>query len=265
LIEAGPPGPAFVLRFGRKQRFAASGADEHAFALLGVQRTRTARFGTVLAQHLVLGRRQRGLPFLVCLLHFKVFFGGHDFDYSQWAVGVRMLRMRRSLPFILILALAGTAGISSQAPRTHRLEATPETVAYGYYWSEAKPALRVASGDIIDVDTLLTNTPQGLARAGLADDRIQPSLKAITAALPQGNPARGLGGHILTGPVFVEGAEPGDALEVKILSIDLPIDYGYNACSGPLHKENCGPSRTTIIPIARTPMTSEFLPGIRIP
>ena len=45
-------------------------------------------------------------------------------------------------------------------------------------------------------------------------------------------PNRGPGGHILTGPVFVEGAEPGDALEVKMLSIDLPIDYGYNGCSG---------------------------------
>ena len=49
------------------------------------------------------------------------------------------------------------------APKTHRLEATPSTVAYGYYWSEAKPVLRIASGDIIDVDTLLTNNPTGLA------------------------------------------------------------------------------------------------------
>src|SRR5262245_60651479 len=112
--------------------------------------------------------------------------------------------------------------LSAQSPRTHRLEATPETVAYGYYWSEAKPALRIASGDIIDVDTLLTNSPTGLANAGVAEDRIQESLKAVVKAFPNGNPGRGPGGHILTGPVFVEGAEPGDTLEVKILSIDLP-------------------------------------------
>ena len=43
--------------------------------------------------------------------------------------------------------------IAAQAPKVHRLEATPSTVAYGYYWSEAKPVLRIASGDIIDVDT----------------------------------------------------------------------------------------------------------------
>jgi hypothetical protein len=52
----------------------------------------------------------------------------------------------------------------SSAPRTHRLEATPATVAYGYYWSEAKPVLRIASGDIIDVDTLLTSTPDASKR-----------------------------------------------------------------------------------------------------
>ena len=96
--------------------------------------------------------------------------------------------------------------------------------------------LRIASGDIIDVDTLLTNNPAGLARAGVPDDKIQASLKAIAAEVT--GDRRGPGGHILTGPVYVEGAEPGDALEVKILSIDLPIDYGYNGCSG-FVPENC--------------------------
>ena len=77
---------------------------------------------------------------------------------------------------------------------------------------------------------------------------------------------RGPGGHILTGPVYVEGAEPGDVLEVKILSIDLPIDYGYNGCSGFL-PENCDRSVAGENPprsIAKT-MTAEFTPGIVIP
>ena len=95
----------------------------------------------------------------------------------------------------------------AQAPKTHRLEATPATVAYGYYWSEAKPVLRIASGDIIDVDTLLTNSPTGLAaRRRAADEKIQESLKAIVAEVT--GDRRGPGGHILTGPVYVEGAEP---------------------------------------------------------
>src|SRR5205814_3023336 len=147
----------------------------------------------------------------------------------------------------IALVLLGSARAGARPPKTHRLEVTPATVAYGYYWSEAAPALTIASGDIIDVDTLLTNSPTGLARAGVPDDQIQDSLKAITAAFPNGNPNRGPGGHILTGPVFVEGAEPGDALEVKILSIDLPIAYGYNGCSGPLRPGNCGPGPATAI------------------
>src|SRR5262245_25038341 len=105
------------------------------------------------------------------------------------------------------------------APRTHRLEVTPSTVAYGYYWSDAQPVLRIASGDIVDVDTLLTNTPQGLQRAGVAEEKIQPSLRAVVEEVT--GERRGPGGHILNGPVYVEGAPPGDGVEVNGVAIDV--------------------------------------------
>jgi acetamidase/formamidase len=166
--------------------------------------------------------------------------------------------MKTSLVLIAIIAVSASA-----QTRTHRLLATPDTVAYGYYWSEAKPAIRIASGDIIDVDTLLTNTPAGLAKAGVADDKIQQSLKTIVAEVT--GERKGPGGHILTGPVFVEGAEPGDVLEVKILSIDFAIDYGYNGCSG-IVPENCDRSAgLKILPIDKKSMTSTYAPGIVIP
>src|SRR6202453_5098750 len=166
---------------------------------------------------------------------------------------------------VAITTLVSLTAVSACAPppKTHRLEATPATVAYGYYWSEAPPVLHIDSGDIIDVDTLLTNTPTGLAKAGVPDDKIQASLKAIVSEV--NGERRGPGGHILTGPVYVEGAEPGDVLEVKILSIVLSLDYGYNGCSGYL-PENCEtgvPSK--IIPLDRKKITAEFLPGIVIP
>jgi acetamidase/formamidase len=167
---------------------------------------------------------------------------------------------------IPILAAALLLPIVAQAqvtPKTHRLEATPATVAYGYYWSEAKPALRIASGDIIDVDTLLTNSPMGLTRAGVPADKIQESLKTIVAEVT--GDKRGPGGHILTGPVYVEGAQPGDALEVKILSIDFNIDYGYNGCSG-FVPENCDRSLPQkIIKLDKTKMSAEVFPGITVP
>jgi len=168
--------------------------------------------------------------------------------------------MRRTLLGLILTSLAVATAIAQNGPRTHRLEATPTTVAYGYYWAEAKPVLRIASGDIIDVDTLLTNTPERLERAGVKPENVQASLRAIVENVKD----RGPGGHILTGPVFIEGAEPGDALEVKILSIDLPIDYGYNGCSGFI-RENCRPNGTIILPLDRKAMTSTFAPGIVIP
>jgi acetamidase/formamidase len=167
-----------------------------------------------------------------------------------------------SAPFSLF-AVAALQSAAAHPPVTHRLEATPATVAYGYYWSEAAPVLRIDSGDIIDVDTLLTNTPAGLAKAGVPEEKIQASLKAIVSEVT--GDRRGPGGHILTGPIYVQGAEPGDVLEVKILSIDLVLDYGYNGCSGYL-PENCEsglPSK--IIALDRNRMSAEFLPGIVIP
>src|SRR5580658_3155330 len=179
-------------------------------------------------------------------------------DTVKWA----MFRSRIA-ETVAFITLAGCAAAQSPAPQTHRPEATPATVAYGYYWADAKPALRIASGDIIDVDTLLTNNPMGLQRAGVATEKIQESLKAIVAGVT--GDRRGPGGHILTGPVYVEGAQPGDVLEVKFLSIDLAIDYAYNGCSGfvPSNCDRAVPQK--IVKLDSKTMTSEFKPGIVIP
>jgi acetamidase/formamidase len=167
----------------------------------------------------------------------------------------------RTTALVAALCLASLAWSQPPPGRTHRLEATPATVAYGYYWSEAKPVLHIASGDVLDVDTLLTSTPERLEKAGVPAADVQPSLRAIVEQVKD----RGPGGHILTGPVFVEGAEPGDALEVRVLSIDLPIAYGYNGCSGFI-RENCTPgANIRIIPLDRQRMIGRFAPGIEIP
>src|SRR6266545_2331826 len=164
---------------------------------------------------------------------------------------------------VALTVLVATLAAGARTPRTHRLEATPSTVAYGYYWSAAAPVLRIASGDIIDVDTLLTSTPEGLAKAGVPDKKIQASLKSIVEEVT--GDRRGPGGHILTGPVYVEGAEPGDVLEVEVLSIDLAIDYGYNGCKGFL-PENCElDAPVKILALDRRKLTASFEPGIVIP
>jgi acetamidase/formamidase len=168
----------------------------------------------------------------------------------------------RSVLLSAAFALVPFPGTAQNSGRVHKLPATPQTVAFGYYWSETRPVLRIASGDIIEVETLITNSPQGLQRAGVDSAEIQQSLRNIYAQVT--GEARGPGGHILTGPVYVEGAEPGDVLEVRVLAITLPIGYGYNGCSGFI-RALCQPGGTRILRLDRQRMTSEFAPGITVP
>src|SRR6476469_3341230 len=155
----------------------------------------------------------------------------------------------------LVSALATAPALGAQT--VHQLPATPSTVAYGYYWSEAKPALRVNSGDIVEVETMLTNTPTGLERMGVKPADIPQALRDIVAQ--DTGSLRGPGGHILTGPIYVEGADSGDVLEVRIKSISLPIAYGYNGCSG-FVRELCEQRTSTLIHLDRKKMTAEVAP-----
>ena len=166
-------------------------------------------------------------------------------------------------PSLMLLAV----GFFGMAPRgvaqtVHQLPATPSTVAYGYYWSEAKPAIRVKSGDIVDVETMLTNSPAGLERIGVRPEDIPQNLRDIVTQ--DTGLLKGPGGHILTGPIFVEGADSGDVLEVRIQSITLPLAYGYNGCSG-FMRELCQVRGSTLIQMDRQRMTAEVAPGITVP
>jgi acetamidase/formamidase len=78
---------------------------------------------------------------------------------------------------------------------------------------------------------------------------------------------KGPGGHILTGPIFVEGAEPGDVLEVRLLSIDLAIPYAYNGFrpGRGFLPDDFPYARMKIVPLDRKRMVGLFAPGIEIP
>lgn len=178
-------------------------------------------------------------------------------------LNARELDMRNALTSVLASALALASATGAQT--VHRLPATPTTVAYGYYWAEAKPVLHVKSGDFVDIETMLTNTPAGLERLGVKPRDIPHALRDIVAQ--DTGTLRGPGGHILTGPIYVDGADSGDVLEVRIVSISLPIDYAYNGCHG-FVPELCGPPQTrvsTLIHLDRKHMTAEVMPGVVVP
>lgn len=146
----------------------------------------------------------------------------------------------------------------------YQLKATPRTVVWGYYWSAAKPALTIRSGDTVEIQTLGTYSPTTLRNGGVKEEEIEPELKAIYTEVKD----KGPGGHILTGPVFIEGAEPGDTLEVRIQTIRLATAYasnGFSPTRGVLPKEDFERGRSKVIPLDRERMVADFAPGIVIP
>ena len=151
----------------------------------------------------------------------------------------------------------------AQSPAIHKLKPTPKTVAWGYYDASTPPALRVRSGDTVEVQTLITSSPARLEAAGVPADQVEPALREIYKEVTN----KGPGGHILTGPVYVEGAAPGDVLEVRIKEIKLAIPYAYNAFSpgrGYL-PEDFPYARIKIIPLDEKRMVARFTDAVEIP
>ena len=148
---------------------------------------------------------------------------------------------------------------------TYEIQASPKTVAWGHYDATDKPVLTVRSGDTVVIHTLLTNSPTGLEQAGVAPAAVEPELRAVFDGVPAS--ARGPGGHILTGPVAIEGAEPGDTLEVRIERIDLAIPYAYNGFryGAGFLTDDFPYSRVKIVPLDAKRMVGTFGPGIEVP
>ncbi|WP_034886103.1 acetamidase/formamidase family protein [Gillisia sp. JM1] len=159
------------------------------------------------------------------------------------------------LPALLVAQQKGTVA------NPYILNATDSTVIWGNYWSENEPVLKIKSGDYVKVHTLLTSNPERLEEAGVPLDEVEEELRQVQKVTE-----RGPGGHVLNGPIYIEGAEPGDVLEVKIKSISLAIPYGYNAIgqNGFLSDE-IFERKMRIIRLDTVKMIGHFSEGIEIP
>src|SRR5215471_14163521 len=113
---------------------------------------------------------------------------------------------------VLIAAAGFLTTVTVSFAAEHELKLTPANVHWGYYDARLKPVLRIASGDTVRVETMVAGGLDRLLAAGAKDAEIPDSLKQIEKLVTD----RGPGAHPLTGPVYVEGAEPGDTVEVKI-------------------------------------------------
>ncbi|HZP47467.1 MAG TPA: acetamidase/formamidase family protein [Vicinamibacterales bacterium] len=161
-----------------------------------------------------------------------------------------------------LLAIALVAVASAQ-PRTHDLPLDPSHVHWGYYDAKVPPALHVASGDRVRVETMVAGGLQRLRLAGATEAEIPDSLKAVERQVTE----RGPGAHPMSGPIFVDGAAPGDTLEIRIAAIEFLHNFGVNAFapgSGILSEDY----PYSALKLVRWPAGAtdvEFAPGIRLP
>jgi acetamidase/formamidase len=137
-----------------------------------------------------------------------------------------MKRLTR-LIVVGVATVMAAAAASSQTARTHDVKLLPEHVHWGYYDAALKPVVRIASGDRVRVETMVAGGLQRLRLAGVTEAEIPESLKAVEQQVKE----RGPGAHPMTGPIFVEGAEPGDTLEIRIAAIEFLHPFGVNAFS----------------------------------
>ena len=122
----------------------------------------------------------------------------------------------------------------------HHLKASPETCHWGWFDAGMAPALTIASGDRVTVETV-SGAPEDLPGDGY---HIPPELLDIHKRSERRMP-----GHLLTGPIAVEGAMPGDVLEIRLLDIKLRQDWGYTKVrplAGALPEDFDEPDRMTV-------------------
>jgi acetamidase/formamidase len=158
--------------------------------------------------------------------------------------------------------VAGSALALAQAPRVHDLKLIPQNVHWGYYDASVKPVLRIASGDTVRVETMIARGIQRLHAAGVKDDEIPESLKLVERTVTE----RGPGRHPMTGPIFVEGAEPGDTLAVKMIGFEFLHPYGVSGFapeSGTLPEE-FPYVRFQLVRFDIGAGTGQFAPGITL-
>ena len=147
----------------------------------------------------------------------------------------------------------------------------PETVHWGYLWSAAEPVLRVRPGATVTIDTV--------SHEGLQEDQGDPvtffkrfgipkaEVLADAAAIYAKVQHSGTGPHVVSAPVYIEGAEPGDVLAVKILKATPRVPYGVNTArmgKGTL-PHDFPLNRSIVTPFDLKKKIVHFAPGIEIP
>jgi acetamidase/formamidase len=184
-------------------------------------------------------------------------------DFVMLAAALRSHRQLHACG-IAAYALLFAAVANAARAAEHTLMPSPQTVHIGYFLASIKPVLSIESGDVVTLESVAAIVPSVVDQAGVVSPGAVPQYhRDIYGEVKD----RGPGPHVLTGPIEVRGAMPGDVLEVRILDINLALDWGYNrqrAYTGALPEEFTG-VWTRIIPLNRETKTAEVAKGVVVP
>ncbi len=169
--------------------------------------------------------------------------------------------MTRLTPLFVLAAFVVLSAVATA--ETHEVKLIPRNVHWGYYSRGLQPILRIASGDTVRVETMLAGGLERLRIAGVPDAEIPDSLKEVERAVTD----RGPGAHPLTGPIYVNGAEPGDTLEVRIVGFEYLHPYGVSGFvpTGGSLPDDFPYDRFKLLRFNTAAGTASFRPGVTLP
>ena len=152
----------------------------------------------------------------------------------------------------------------------HLIRSIPKNMVYGYYGADVPPVATVKNGDIVEIQTINTaginkKDPEAFFKQNNMplDEHARDVIDILKNVLPDPK----LYGHMLTGPIFIEGAEAGDTLEVRILDIKLRSNYGVNSVwpKGGALPEGVTTPESFVYRYNLKKQTASFKEGIEIP
>ncbi|MPR33597.1 acetamidase/formamidase family protein [Salmonirosea aquatica] len=171
------------------------------------------------------------------------------------------------------LATTSSAGTLAAAPikSDHLIRSVPENLVWGYFGADVPPVARIKDGDIASIETISTvgidqKDPEGFFKSHNLplDQHAQEIIDALKKVKPEPS---GIRGHMLTGPVYIEGAEPGDSLEVRIMDLPIRSTYGINAVrvGGGGLPDEVKTSETFIYRYDKKKSTASTVDGVDVP
>jgi len=169
---------------------------------------------------------------------------------------------RRLAIAVFVFAILSLSTQASAQSKTHELKLLPQNIHWGYYDARLKPVLRIASGDTVRLETMVARGVERLKLAGAKDDEIPQALKVVEDNVKD----RGPGAHPMTGPIFIEGAEPGDSLEVRIVSFEFLHPFGVTGFlpGGGTLPEDFPYGGLKLVPVNERAGTADFGHGITL-